>query len=389
MESMPERRARRDGALPEPRRWCITGVAGFIGSHLLERLLAADQEVAGLDNLSTGHRTNLDEVRRRVTPAQWARFRFHEGDIRRREDVSRVVTGAERVLHQAALVSVPLSIAEPVQAHDINVTGFLNVLEAARAAGVSRVVYASSSAVYGDATDLPAREDRIGSPLSAYALSKRMDEEYAALYERCYGQVSVGLRYFNVFGARQDPEGAYAAVIPRWTLAWLRDEPVTIHGDGGATRDFCPVQAVVEANLRAALADLPPEAPRVFNVGLGEATSLNTLAEHLRREVVRHHPAAAGRPAQHGPERAGDIRHSCADVSAARRWLGWSHEGGFQAGLPEVVQWFAGGRRSVGAAAREDGPSKVRLAPCATTSNPGAKTFGQDEQDGQDSPIPA
>lgn len=326
---------------PTITSWCITGVAGFIGSHLLERLLAGDREVSGLDNFSTGHRRNLDEVRSRVTPAQWARFRFHEGDIRRRQDVATVVAGAERVLHQAALVSVPLSIAQPALAHDINVTGFLHVLEASRAAGVARVVYASSSAVYGDATELPAREDRIGTPLSPYALSKRMNEEYAALFERCYGQVSVGLRYFNVFGARQDPQGAYAAVIPRWTLAWLRDEPVTIHGDGGATRDFCPVQAVVEANLRAALADLPPGSPRVFNVGLGEATSLNTLADCLRKEVARHHPGAADRPPRHGPERVGDIRHSRADVSAARRWLGWSHEGGFQAGLPEVVQWFA------------------------------------------------
>ena len=327
---------------PSPSRWCVTGVAGFIGSHLLESLLAADHEVSGLDNFSTGYRRNLEEVRARVTPAQWARFRFLEGDIRRAEDVAAIVAGAEVVLHQAAFVSVPLSIAEPRQAHDVNVTGFLNVLEASRAAGVSRVVYASSSAVYGDATELPAREDRIGAPLSPYALSKRMNEEYAALHERCYGLVSAGLRYFNVFGARQDPAGAYAAVIPRWTLAWLRDEQVTIHGDGRATRDYCPVERVVEANLRAAVATLAPGGARVFNVGQGTATNLSDLAAILQRIVARWHPAGAENSPVHGPERAGDILHSLADVGTAQCWLGLGPAMPVEGHLEGTVEWLAG-----------------------------------------------
>lgn len=328
-------------ALHPPRRWCVTGVAGFIGSHLLEHLLRADQWVSGLDNFSTGSRANLDDVRKRVSPDQWARFRFVEGDITRGSDLTEVMDGAERVLHQAALGSVPQSIEDPAATHAANVTGTLQVLAAARTAKVGRVVYASSSAVYGDATDLPAREDHIGQPLSPYALSKRVGEQYAAVFERCYGLPTLGLRYFNVFGPRQDPAGPYAAVIPRWIDALLRDRPAEIYGDGETSRDFCHVSNVVQANLLAATIALPPEAPRVFNIGLGGATSLSQLFAMLRHETTRIHPGAAGAEAVHRPFREGDVRHSRADIERAGRWLGYHPVKGVSAGLAETVDWFS------------------------------------------------
>ncbi len=306
---------------PPAHRWAITGVAGFIGSHLLEELLGRDQEVTGLDNLTTGRTANLDDVRSRVTPAQWSRFRFIRGDITDPATVSEALQGATRVLHQAAIASVPASIEDPATTHHVNVTGFLNILEAARKSGVQRVVYASSSAVYGDCTELPSREDRIGQPLSPYALSKRMDEEYAALFERCYGLVSVGLRYFNVLGPRQDPKGAYAAVIPNWIQALIDGRDIRIHGDGETSRDFCPVETVVEANLRAATAPLPEGSPRVFNIGLGKATSLNQLAAMLQSAANPRSQGSVPSKVIHGPFRVGDIRHSCADISLAERWL--------------------------------------------------------------------
>ncbi|MGE3309528.1 MAG: NAD-dependent epimerase/dehydratase family protein [Limisphaerales bacterium] len=325
-----------------PTRWLVTGVAGFIGSHLLEALLRNEQQVVGLDNLSTGHRRNLDAVRNLVSAEQWGRFDFREGDITRPDDVRAAVQGCDRILHQAALGSVPLSLEQPVTTHASNITGFLHVLEAARAAGVGRVVYASSSAVYGDCTERPAREDRIGAPLSPYALSKWVDEAYAALFERCYGLRSVGLRYFNVCGPRQDPNGAYAAVIPRWIDALTYGRPVEIHGDGATTRDFCPVENVVEANLRAALVELPEQSPRVFNVGLGAETSLNDLHAILQRRIAASpgtRPAAAGAP-RHGPERPGDVRFSRADISMARRWLGFEGRHSLEDSLAATVHWF-------------------------------------------------
>lgn len=327
--------------LLKPRaRWLVTGVAGFIGSHLLEALLRHGQEVVGLDNFVTGHRANLDDVRARVSAEAWSRFAMREGDIACNADVRGAVDGCRYVLHQAALGSVPLSLEQPLTTHTSNVTGFVHVLEAARVSGVDRVVYASSSAVYGDCTERPAREDRIGRPLSPYAVSKAMDEHYAAIFERCYGLRSVGLRYFNVCGPRQDPAGAYAAVIPKWIDAMVAGKTVDIHGDGETTRDFCPVENVVEANLRAALTVLPDEAPRVFNVGLGAETSLNRLLHLLTTRVF---PGLASerlpRP-RYGPPRAGDVRFSCADVGNARRWLGYRGERTLDDSLGATVAWF-------------------------------------------------
>jgi UDP-N-acetylglucosamine 4-epimerase len=329
-----------DALLSRPARWLVTGAAGFIGSHLLETLLRHDQTVVGLDNLSTGHRRNLDDVQSRVTAEQWGRFEFREGDITRLEEVAAAIPGCRYVLHQAALGSVPLSLEQPITTHASNVTGFVHLLDAARSAGVARVVYASSSAVYGDCNELPAREDRIGAPLSPYALSKWMDEAYAAIFERCYGLLSVGLRYFNVCGPRQDPAGAYAAVIPKWIDALVKGQGVDIHGDGTTTRDFCPVENVVEANVRAALIELPADAPRVFNVGLGAETSLNELYQRLHQAVGP--PALGGSPAspRYGPARPGDVRYSRADVSQARRWLGFEGRRSLEDSLVETVVWF-------------------------------------------------
>ncbi len=326
--------------IPPPTHWCLTGVAGFIGSHLLEELLRRDHSVTGLDNLATGKPQNLADVQQRVSPAQWARFRFIHGDIRHPADLEAAVAGADVVLHQAALGSVPQSLAEPARTHDVNVTGFVHLLEAARKGGVRRIVYASSSAVYGDCTELPSREDRIGAPLSPYGLSKRLNEEYAALFERCYGLSTIGLRYFNVFGPRQDPQGAYAAVIPRWIAAFLADQPVDIYGDGETSRDFCPVDGVVRANLLAASATLTPTAPRVYNVGLGQTTSLNQLAEGLRQAAGRHRPSALANQPRHTGFREGDIRHSRAEVGAARHWLGFEPDLSLAEGFQATVDWY-------------------------------------------------
>lgn len=323
-------------------RWLVTGAAGFIGSHLVEALLRRHQFVCGLDNFSTGRASNLVDVSRRVGAECWARFTFIEGDVVRPADVSRAVEGARYVLHQAALGSVPKSVEDPRSTHEINVTGFLNVLLAARDAGVCRVVYASSSAVYGDCAESPAREERIGSPLSPYAVSKRMNEEYAEVFGRCYGFSAIGLRYFNVFGPRQDPNGAYAAVIPRWIDALVHGRTIEIYGDGETTRDFCPVENIVHANLLAAMKDLAPEAPRVFNVGLGVGTSLDDLFCYLRHYVALERPQAADVRPVYGPFRAGDVRHSCADAGRLRQWLGFEPVKDLATGLAETARWFVG-----------------------------------------------
>lgn len=322
-------------------RWGITGVGGFIGSHVLQKLLQENCSVVGIDDFTTGRESNLDAVRAGVSEAQWARFRLIRGDVSDPQVLGQFLPGVDVVLHLAALVSVPASILNPVRTHRVNVNGFLELLEAARRCGVRRLVYASSSAVYGDMTELPSREDRIGQPLSPYALSKRMNEEYADLYERCYGLVSVGLRYFNVFGPRQDPHGAYAAVIPQWIQALLEGRDLIIHGDGENTRDFCPVSQVVEANLRAATVELPSQAPRVFNIGLGRATALKDLAAQLEQLVSSRLPTVRPSSRVHGPPRPGDVRHSRADVSLARRWLRLEPEEILAAELERTVDYFA------------------------------------------------
>jgi UDP-N-acetylglucosamine/UDP-N-acetyl-alpha-D-glucosaminouronate 4-epimerase len=323
-----------------PRTWLVTGAAGFIGSHLVEHLLRLDQRVVGLDNLATGSRANLAEVATLVAPGQAARLRFVEGDIRDADACRRACDGVELVLHQAALGSVPRSIRDPLQSHDVNVTGFLRVLEAARDAGVRRVVYASSSSVYGDHPGLPKVEHAVGRPLSPYAASKRADELYAAAFGRCYGLELVGLRYFNVFGPRQDPDGPYAAVIPRWFAALRDGREVVIHGDGQTSRDFCPVDNVVQANLLAATTTAPDAVGQVFNVACGARTTLLELYELIRARVAAVRPAAATQRPVHQELRAGDVRHSHADIGLARLVLGYAPARTVREGLEPTAAWY-------------------------------------------------
>jgi len=324
-----------------PRTWLVTGVAGFIGSNLLETVLKLDQRVVGVDNFTTGHRRNLDEVRGLVSAKQWERFRFEEGDIRDTPTCGRLCAGVDFVLHQAALGSVPRSMAEPVLAHEINVTGFLNMLVAARDACVRRVVYASSSAVYGDNPDLPKIEDHIGQPLSPYAATKLMNELYAGTFARAFGLESVGLRYFNVFGPRQDPEGDYAAVIPKWIASLLRREPVFINGDGETSRDFCFVQDVVQANLLAALAVMDGSARHcVCNVAFGQRTTLNQLFQHLQSALRRRDDSLPDTKPVYREFRPGDVRHSLADVSRAGRLLGYTPAHPIGQGLEAAMDWY-------------------------------------------------
>lgn len=318
-----------------PGRWLVTGAAGFIGSHLVEELLRRGAEVVGLDDFSTGHRANLDAVAAAVGASAWQRFRLLEGDIRDAAACEAACAGAEVVLHQAALSSVPLSMAEPARVMSVNVDGFAKVLEAARLAGVGRFVYASSSAVYGDEVAVPAVEDRIGRPLSPYGASKHLGEQMARLYDDCFGLRTAGLRYFNVLGARQDPDGAYAAVIPRWFAEFRRGQRPSIFGDGETTRDFCPVEDVVQANLLAATA--PDDAcGAVYNVALGRSTSLNQLYTLIRDQLAGEGVPCAGWEPEYGPFRAGDVRHSRADVSRAREALGFEPSAGIEGALRQA-----------------------------------------------------
>jgi UDP-N-acetylglucosamine 4-epimerase len=318
------------------RRWLVTGAAGFIGSNLVEALLSAGQDVVGLDNFATGHQRNIHEATEAA--AGQGHFRMIEGDIRDRDQCQAAVEGVEVVLHQAALGSVPRSLADPLTSHDANVTGFLNMLEAARQAGVGRFVYAASSSTYGDEPNLPKVEERIGNPLSPYAATKLANEIYAAVYARCFGFKATGLRYFNVFGPRQDPDGAYAAVIPKWTRAMLRGEEVTINGDGETSRDFCFVANAVQANVRAALA--PDEVQgEVFNIAVGERTSLAQLFALIRDGLGAHQVHYALEP-RFAAFRAGDVRHSLADISKARRLIGYEPTSTIAQGMAEALPWY-------------------------------------------------
>jgi UDP-N-acetylglucosamine 4-epimerase len=321
-------------------RWLVTGSAGFIGSHLLEVLLRAGQDVTSVDNFATGHRANLDEVRRAVGEEAWARHRFVEGDIADEALCAAASAGVEVVLHQAALGSVPRSIREPLATHRANATGFLNVLVAARDAGARRFVYAASSSTYGDSTALPKVEETIGRPLSPYAVTKYVNELYADVFARCYGFASIGLRYFNVFGARQDPAGAYAAVIPRWIAAMLVGEPCVINGDGETSRDFCFVANAVQANLRAALTESPEALNQVYNVAVGNRTTLKELHAALASALRRADPALRIAPPQFADFRPGDVRHSLADIGKARRLLGHAPTHDVHAGLAEAIDWY-------------------------------------------------
>ena len=343
-----------------PRRWLVTGCAGFIGSHLLEQLLRLDQSVVGLDNFATGKRENLEEVRAAVSPDQWARFDFREGDLRDPGDCRKACEGVELILHQGALGSVPRSLEDPLRSHASNVDGTINLLEAARVAGTSRFVYASSSSVYGDHPDLPKVEPNIGQPLSPYAATKRICEIYAEVFSRCFGLPTIGLRYFNVFGPRQDPAGAYAAVIPKWFAALLRGEPVRINGDGDTSRDFCFVENVVQANVLAA-AGGSPETPAVYNVACGDRTTLNVLFTHIREIVARdRHSVREVRP-EYRPERPGDVRHSLAEIAAIRERLGYAPGVQIRAGLEQTYLWHRRIPRGAGQSA--DGGDRMPAAP--------------------------
>lgn len=330
----------REQLRSQPKRWLVTGAAGFIGSHLLEHLLVLDQRVIGLDDFSTGHRRNLDDVQAAVSAPQWSRFQLLEGDIRTAALCRKACAGVNIVLHHAAFVSVPLSIADPLTTQAVNVQGTLNLLQSARDNGVSRFVYASSSAVYGDQPGECMTEEKIGRPLSPYAASKRSNEVDAAAFAHRHRLATVGLRYFNVFGSRQDPNGAYAAVIPKWIRALLRNEPVQIFGDGETTRDFCPIDNVVQANLLAATVPKPEALNKVYNIACGERTSLNQLFATLRHLLARDDPAIAGRQPEYRDFRPGDVRHSRADITRARQRLGYAPTQTVAAGLESALKWY-------------------------------------------------
>lgn len=329
-----------------PRTWLITGVAGFIGSNLLEALLKLGQTVVGLDNFSTGFQHNLDEVRNGVSAEQWRAFRFINGDIRDLDVCRGAAKDVDHVLHQAALGSVPRSIADPVTTNSVNIDGFLNILVAAREQKVSSFTYAASSSTYGDHPALPKVESTIGNPLSPYAVTKLVNELYADVFSRCYGFDAIGLRYFNVFGPRQDSEGAYTAVIPKWTASLLRAEPIYINGDGETSRDFCFIANIIQANLLASVNTNPNARNQVYNIAVGDRTTLNDLFttiraglvstvedEKLRMRIARSQPV-------YREFRSGDVRHSMADVTKAQRLLGYRATHSVQEGMPIALSWY-------------------------------------------------
>ncbi|OOE63850.1 NAD-dependent epimerase/dehydratase family protein [Salinivibrio kushneri] len=324
----------------EPKTWLITGVAGFIGSNLLEHLLKIDQQVIGLDNFTTGYQKNLVEVKATVSSEQWERFDFIQGDIRNLADCHQACKGVDYVLHQAALGSVPRSINDPITTNEANITGFLNMLVSARDAQVTSFIYAASSSTYGDHSALPKVEENIGKPLSPYAVTKYVNELYADVFAKSYGFKSVGLRYFNVFGKRQDPNGAYAAVIPKWTSAMIKGETVNINGDGETSRDFCFVENAVQANILASLAN--DEAKnKVYNVAVGDRTSLNTLYSSIRDSLSDNNVVFNKEP-NYCDFRAGDVRHSQADISKAKKLLGYQPEFRINDGIEKAMPWYIG-----------------------------------------------
>jgi UDP-N-acetylglucosamine 4-epimerase len=323
-----------------PKTWLITGVAGFIGSNLLETLLQLGQRVVGLDNFATGYQRNLDEVQSLVTRKQWEKFRFIQGDIRSLENCQEACTGVDHVLHQAALGSVPRSLADPIATNETNIGGFLNMIVSARDAKVRSFTYAASSSTYGDHAALPKVEDRIGKPLSPYAVTKYVNELYADVFARCYGFEMIGLRYFNVFGRRQDPDGAYAAVIPKWTAALLKGEAVFINGDGETSRDFCYVANAVQANILAATTQNAMAKNQIYNVAVGDRTSLKALFNLLREHLQPYGVSTQVQPI-YCDFRAADVRHSQASTEKARNLLGYAHTHHLADGVTEAMPWYA------------------------------------------------
>ncbi len=322
------------------RVWLVTGCAGFIGSNLLEALLKLGQTVVGLDNFATGHQRNIDEVQALVSPEQWSRFRFIKGDIRNVDDCRAACKGVDYILHQAALGSVPRSIEDPVTTNSANITGFLNMLVTARDAGVKRFVYAASSSTYGDHPGLPKVEDRIGKPLSPYAVTKFVNELYADVFVRTYGTESIGLRYFNVFGRRQDPNGAYAAVIPKWIAAMIKGEQVYVNGDGETSRDFCYIDNVVQANLLAATTNNLEAINQVYNVAVGDRTTLNQVVDLMKRQLISFYPYLNIFKPVYRDFRTGDVRHSQADIAKVQRLLGYEPTHRIDEGLSEAMDWY-------------------------------------------------
>lgn len=330
----------KNNLLKDCKTWLITGVAGFIGSNLLEALLKLDQKVVGLDNFSTGYQHNLDDVKSLVTPSQWANFLFIKGDIRNLDDCCRAVSEVDYVLHQAALGSVPRSIADPITTNAANITGFLNMLVASRDAKVKRFVYAASSSTYGDHPGLPKVEDQIGKPLSPYAVTKYVNELYADVFARTYGTESIGLRYFNVFGRRQDPNGAYAAVIPKWIASMIKGETVYINGDGETSRDFCYIENAVQANLLAATIQHVDAINQIYNVAVGGRTTLNQLIEAIKIQLMDCYPHLTDFKPIYRDFREGDVKHSQAAIDKAVRLLGYGPSHTIKQGLVEALGWY-------------------------------------------------
>ncbi len=330
-----------------PKTWLITGVAGFIGSNLLEKLLGLGQKVIGIDNFATGHQKNLDEVKSSLSEELWSNFHFIHGDICELEDCERACSGVDYVLHQAALGSVPRSIANPINTNRSNVDGFLNMLVAARDANVERFVYAASSSTYGDHPALPKVEENIGNPLSPYAVTKYVNELYAKVFNRTYGLEIVGLRYFNVFGRRQDPNGAYAAVIPKWAAKMVNGDTIKINGDGETSRDFCYIENVVQANLLAATSQTLGDVKElVINVAVGQRTTLNTLSELIHSELNKLIPDLSELKIEYRDFRDGDVRHSLADISKAKQFIDYSPTHNLQQGLAQAMKWYSASNTS-------------------------------------------
>lgn len=326
--------------LERPKKWLITGVAGFIGSNLLEQLLKLNQTVVGLDNFSTGYQKNIDKALAPLKDEQVKNFKFIKGDIRDINNCLRCCEGIDIVLHQAALGSVPRSINDPITTNQNNIDGFLNMLVASRDNGIKRFVYAASSSTYGDHPGLPKVEDRIGKPLSPYAVTKYVNELYADVFGRVYGMQCIGLRYFNVFGPRQDPDGAYAAVIPKWFAGLLKGGPVYINGDGETSRDFCFIENVLQANLLAACTEKKSGIGQVYNIAFGERTTLNQLFGLILEEIAKVYPDKASAKPTYRDFRPGDVKHSLADISKASKLIGYSPTHSVRQGLQISAQWY-------------------------------------------------
>lgn len=324
----------------KPETWLITGVAGFIGSNLLEALLKLNQKVVGLDSFVTGHQHNLDKVKALVSGAQWSGFTMIKGDICSLPTCQQACAGVDYVLHQAALGSVPRSIEDPIRTNESNISGFLNMLVAARDAKVKRFVYAASSSTYGDHPDLPKQEAIIGNPLSPYAVTKYVNELYASVFARTYGFECIGLRYFNIFGPRQDPEGAYAAVIPQWVASMLHKKPVYINGDGETSRDFCYIDNTVQMNILAAMTTNPEATNQVYNVALNDQTTLNGLFNMIRDLIKLRKPGLDIPDPIYRDFRRGDVRHSRADISKAQKLLGYQPTHVIKKGMDESIDWY-------------------------------------------------